>query len=127
MQALCQWEVQRDESHEVLLDFLQRDPDAIVAADYAAKLVLGFWQHREDIDRRITEALTRWSLARLTPVARNVLRVALVEMLGGTVPPKAALSEAIDIGRAYGDTDTSKLINGVLDTVLKSLPACAED
>jgi len=127
MQALCQWEVQRSESHEALLDFLQRDAETLAAVGYATELILGFWRHREDVDRRLTESLTTWSLTRLSPVERNVLRVAVVEMLGGKVPPKAALSEAIEIGRTFGGGDTPKFINGVLDAVLKTLPASAGD
>lgn len=127
MQALCQWEVQRDESHEALLEFVQRDAAAVEAVGYATEVVLGFWEQREDVDRRLTESLTRWSLSRLSPVERNVLRVALVEMLGGKVPPKAALTEAIEIGRTFGGGDTPKFINGVLDAVLKTLPGGAGD
>ncbi len=122
MQALCQWEVQHDESHEALLEFVQRDEATLEAVGYATEVVLGFWEHREDVDRRLTESLTRWSLTRLSPVERNVLRVAVVEMLGGKVPPKAALTEAIEIGRTFGGGDSPKFINGVLDAVLKTLP-----
>ena len=127
MQALCQWEVQRDESHEALLEFVQRDVTALEAVGYATEVVLGFWKHREDVDRRLRESLTRWSLPRLSPVERNVLRVAVVEMLGGKVPPKVALTEAIEIGRAFGGGDTPGFINGVLDAVLKTLPVGAGD
>jgi len=127
MQALCQWEVQRDESHEALLGFLQRDADTLDAVGYASELVLGFWEHRDDIDRRLEEALTGWSLPRLSPVERNVLRVCVVEMLDTKVPPKAALTEAIEIGREFGGAETPKFINGVLDAVLATLPARAGD
>jgi len=127
MQALCQWEVQRDESHEALLGFLQRDAETLNAVGYASELVLGFWEHRDDIDRRLEEALTGWTLARLSPVERNVLRVCVVEMLDTKVPPKAALTEAIEIGREFGGAETPKFINGVLDAVLATLPARAGD
>ena len=50
MQTLCQWEVQRDESHEALLKFVQRDAAAVDAVGYATELVLGFWEQREDVD-----------------------------------------------------------------------------
>ncbi len=127
MQALCQWEIQRDEAHEALLEFLQRDETGLESVGYATEVVLGFWQHREDVDRRLTESLTRWSLPRLSPVERNVLRVAVVEMIGGKIPPKVALTEAIEIGRTFGGGETPRFINGVLDAVLKTLPGDAGD
>ena len=127
MQALCQWEIQREESHEALLEFLQRDVTGLESVGYATEVVLGFWKHREDVDRRLTESLTRWSLPRLSPVERNVLRVAVVEILGGKIPPKVALTEAIEIGRTFGGGETPRFINGVLDAVLKTLPGDAGD
>jgi len=127
MQALCQWEVQLDESHDALLAFLQRDAAALEAVGYASELVLAYWQNRDDVDRRLSDALTGWSLTRLPAVERNVLRVCIVEMLDTTVPPKAALTEAIEIGRLYGGAETPKFINGVLDAVLTTLPARAGD
>jgi len=127
MQALCQWEVQGDESHDALLVFLQRDASALEAVGYASELVLAFWNHRGDVDRRLSDALTGWSLTRLPSVERNVLRVSVIEMLGGAVPVKVALNEAIEIGREFGGADTPKFINGVLDAVLAALPARAGD
>lgn len=127
MQALCQWEVQQDESHEALVEFIQAQPGGEVAVGYAVDLVLGFWRDRDDVDRRLDGVMTQWSLSRLSPVERNVLRVATVEMLAGAVPRRVALSEAIEIGREYGGGDTPRFVNGVLDAVLHELPASSED
>jgi len=125
MQTLCQWEVQHDESQDALFEFLHREAESAPAVGYASEVVLAFWAQRQDVDCRLTKALVQWSLARLSPVERNVLRVAVVEMLGGKVPPKVALSEALEIGRTFGGADTPKFVNGVLDAVLKTLPGRA--
>ncbi len=127
MQALCQWEVQTDESSEALRQFLSADDDSVQAAGYAFDLVKSLWGQRAQIDPMIESALTKWTLKRLSPVERNVMRVAVVEMLDGKVPAKVALTEAIDIGREFGGEATPGFINGVLDAVLTSLPTIKEE
>jgi N utilization substance protein B len=121
MQALCQWDVQRDESPESLDDFLTADqpPTAVVA--YARQLVQAYWEHRQSIDDRLTAAAVNWSLSRMSPVERNAMRLAVVELLEEAVPAKVALDEAIEIGRAYGGKDSPRFINGVLDLVMQRL------
>lgn len=122
MQALCQWDVQRDESQGALDDFLaaQEAPDAVV--DYAKKLVQAYWSQRQGIDDRIVAAATNWDLPRISPVERNIMRVAIVEFLAADVPPKVALDEAIEIGREFGGADSPRFVNGVLDVILRRLP-----
>jgi transcription antitermination factor NusB len=148
MQALCQWDVQRDESHAALLDFLtetadtQRDLDGQPpsgkesgserkprggAIEYAATLVTAFWMARSEIDERIGAAADKWDITRISTVERNTMRVAVAEMLGGDVPPHVAIDEGIEIGREYGGADSPRFINGVLDKVLKGLPAAIQD
>jgi N utilization substance protein B len=121
MQALCQWDVQRDESSAALDDFLVAQEAAEAAADYTRELVEAFWAQRQRVDDRIIAAAAKWDLARISPVERNVMRVTIVELLAGTVPPNAALDEAIEIGREYGGADSPRFINGVLDVVLRRL------
>jgi len=121
MQALCQWDVQRDESPAALDDLLVARDASEAAAEYARELVQGFWTQRQRVDDRISAAAAKWDLSRISPVERNVMRVTIVELLAGTVPPNAALDEAIEIGREYGGADSPRFINGVLDVVLKRL------
>lgn len=121
MQALCQWDVQGDESLETLDDFLTAQEASGAAADYAKKLVGEYWSRHQGIDDRIAAAATKWKLSRISPVERNVMRVALVELLGEEVPQKVVLNEAIEIGREYGGADSPRFINGVLDVVFKRL------
>lgn len=92
-------------------------------AAYARDLVTTLWARRKNVDRRLRAASTDWDPVRMSPVDRNAMRVAVVEMLGTAVPPKVALNEAIEIGKEYGGADSSRFINGVLDQVMKGLPA----
>jgi len=119
MQALCQWEVQRDESEQALADFLGACEAAGSEARYATQLVNAYLARRAGIDQSIAAATAHWNLERISPVERNIMRVAVIELSGGEVPPKVALNEAIEIGREYGGQDSPRFINGVLDEILK--------
>lgn len=122
MQALCQWDAQGDESPDMIDEFLVAMDASGSTAAYARDLVTTFWARRKNADRRLRAASTDWDPVRMSPVDRNVMRVAVVEMLGTKVPPKVALNEAIEIGKEYGGVDSPRFINGVLDQVMKGLP-----
>lgn len=127
MQALCQWDVQKDESQEALDAFLCDETPQGRVTRYARNLVLTFWTYRTETDERIEQASERWTLARMSPVERNVIRLALVEPLDGTVPPKVALNEAIEISKEFGGEDSPRFVNGVLDQVLNASPPETQD
>jgi len=119
MQALCQWDAQRDESAGALAAFFESQHAHYKAVAYATKLVQGFWDDPSRVDRLIGAAATDWSLTRMATVDRNAMRVAVVELLYQVAPAKVALDEAIEIGKEYGGKESARFINGVLDHVLK--------
>ena len=119
MQMLCQLEVQGDDALDDLKSFPTVTDTARKTVQYARELASRSWQQRAALDRQIGDRLEHWALERLSPVERNVIRVALVELAGGQVPPKVVINEAIEIGREYGGADTPKFVNAVLDAVWK--------
>lgn len=122
MQALCQWDVQHDVRAETLCAFFEAFGAAPAATSYATELVNGFWKNAEFVDRRITDAVERWSLERISTVERNLMRVAVVELVGCDVPPRVVLDEAIEIAQEYGGKESPRFVNGVLDRILQTLP-----
>lgn len=119
MQALCQWEVQQDATPEALADFFDAREAEADDARYATRLVQGYLNERDRIDKSIAQAAIGWDLARISLVERNVMRVALVELGGDEVPPKVVLNEAIEISREYGGKDSPRFVNGILDEIHK--------
>jgi N utilization substance protein B len=119
MQALCQWDVQRNQSADSLGEWLGEQEASGRAAAMARKLVTAYWTRRNEVDGRISAAAAHWSLDRLSMVERNVLRVAATELSMAETPPKVVLNEAIEIGREYGGAETPGFINGVLDRILR--------
>ncbi len=126
MQALCQWEVQLEETPESLRDFFVQQEAPRAAAVYAKELVTALWNQRPSVDGLLESAANKWKLSRIEPVERNVMRVAVVELLGDRVPVKAVLDEAIEISREYGGAQSPAFVNGVLDQVVKSLAKTPE-
>ena len=89
--------------------------------EFADSLVLGFYNDRERIDRVISDYTTNWQLKRMAVIDRNILRFAVYELLyREDIPPKVTINEAIDIAKKYGDKDSGKFVNGVLDKINKT-------
>ncbi len=87
---------------------------------FAEALVLGLCANKEEVDKVITECATNWELERMAVVDRNILRAATYELIfSGDIPPKVAINEAIDLAKKYGDNDSGKFVNGVLDKISK--------
>lgn len=128
MQALCQWEVQGGDSADALVQPPEAQTDIDPATrDRAANLAAAFLGRHKRIDQAIASALHRWTPERLSPVERNVLRVAVTELLIEAAPPKVVLNEAIEIGREYGGADTPRFINGVLDKIRSDLDSAGRE
>ena len=84
--------------------------------EYARDLVLGVEAHQSRIDRLLEETSENWALSRMPLVDRNILRLAVFEMIyrGEDVPDSVAINEAVEMAKVYGGEDSSKFVNGVL-------------
>jgi N utilization substance protein B len=89
------------------------------AGPFAEQLLNGVYAHRDELDRMIVAASENWRLERMSIIDRNVLRIALYEMLHCfEIPPKVSINEAIDLGKTFGSPDSGAFINGILDHLL---------
>lgn len=101
---------------------LSADRDRLDSAfEYAKELVEGAIAHRDLIDELIRSQAEHWRLERMSGVDRNVLRVAVHEMLHHPEVPKlVVLDEAIEIAKRFGTDQSGRFVNGLLDGLLKS-------
>ncbi len=91
------------------------------AFEYARKLVEGTIEHRDDIDRLIRSQTENWRLERMPAVDRNILRLAVYELLYETdVPHLVVLDEAIELAKKFGSEQSGRFVNGLLDGLIKS-------
>lgn len=99
-------------------DFLRQSGASRIARDFATSLVEGVLQRRSRLDTAIGAAATNWSLSRMPPVDRTILRLGAYELLfSRDVPVSVALNEAIELGKRYSTAQSGSFINGVLDRV----------
>lgn len=89
---------------------------------YTRELVAGTLARKEEIDRLIAESLKGWRVERLSRVDRQILRLAVFELMErDDVPPKAAINEAIEIAKHFGTEESGKFVNGVLGQIVRKL------
>ncbi|MBU0605030.1 MAG: transcription antitermination factor NusB [Candidatus Omnitrophica bacterium] len=100
--------------------WLSQDKIAREIRNYADDIVLGVCNNRDRIDELVSECATNWELGRMAVIDRNILRLGAYELIFmDEIPPKVAINEAIDIAKRYGDKDSGKFVNGVLDKINK--------
>ena len=86
--------------------------------EFLKRLVLGVLDHGPELDRLIEQYSENWHLDRINIIERNILRIAIFELLYcAEIPPKVSINEAIDLGKRYGSQDSGSFINGILDRI----------
>jgi len=101
------WEAEKEQTQEV--------------KDFAQRLVFGIQQNRDKIDDKISSYATNWQLKRMAVIDRNILRMGVFELFyAPDIPPKVTINEAVELAKKYGDLESSKFVNGVLDKMHKT-------
>ncbi|MBX4187372.1 MAG: transcription antitermination factor NusB, partial [Candidatus Doudnabacteria bacterium] len=86
-------------------------------------LIKGVEKNLSEIDQIIVQTAPEWPLDQITIIDRSILRLGIYElMFAKEVPPKVAINEAVELGKAFGGESSGKFVNGVLGTLYKQLP-----
>ncbi len=89
---------------------------------FADPLIQGALEHREEADALIKKHAKNWELHRIAAVDRNILRLAIFEMLHrDDIPPVVSINEAVDVAKKFSTQDSGKFVNGILDKVKSEL------
>jgi N utilization substance protein B len=116
LQALYQLDAGGGVGTEVLAGHF--DPLDAETRAFAEALVSGVAKELASIDGIIERTSTNWKLERMARVDRNILRLAIFELLRlPDVPAKVTLNEAIELGKKYGSEESGSFVNGILDKV----------
>jgi N utilization substance protein B len=111
-------------THEA--EFWSRHPVDDETRAFASSLVRGATSRHAEVDGIIAQYTEHWDLERMAVVDRNILRLAVYELLDqGTAPAKVAINEAIEISKKFGTRESSRFINGILDRVHRELRAAS--
>ncbi|PYI84833.1 MAG: transcription antitermination factor NusB [Verrucomicrobia bacterium] len=90
---------------------------------FADPLIRGVIEHRSELDERIKQYAKNWELHRMAAVDRNILRLAIYEMVHrDDIPPVVSINEAVDIAKRFSTEDSGKFVNGILDKIKTDLP-----
>jgi N utilization substance protein B len=123
LQMLFQWELGGHTPEHVIASFLQTQKVDSEVESFARALFEGAVGEVGALDRRVREHTEHWRLERMAAVDRNLLRVALYELLHHPeTPPAVVINEALEIARRFSGKDSVEFINGILDAIRKSLP-----
>ena len=105
-------------TEEVLARLLAENTLTTENADFTGHLVRGITGNRDKIDETIQRFAPAWPIAQIPLVDRNVLRLAIFEiLLDNRVPVKVAINEPVELAKTFGSDNSPKFVNGVLGTV----------
>ncbi len=117
----------QDDIDACFAGFCDHYPVQKLALSYALELIRGTSLHLERIDTLIRECASNWRIERIALTDRNLLRIAVYEMLySEEAPDQVVINEAVEIAKRYGTEDSPSFINGVLDAVRVVIRAGSE-
>jgi len=137
LQVLYQVDMTHSSPKEILEDFWQDRTDLALSSQekeaveedkkdpeirqYTEILVLGTLDKLPSIDKTIERFAENWEMKRMGYVDRNILRLSTYEILHlEEIPLKVAINEAVELAKRYGEADSSKFVNGILDRIAKT-------
>ena len=85
--------------------------------EYAIEIISAVNRHRQEIEQKIEESMVAWQINRLPQIDRNILSIAVAEILFLELPLKVAINEAVELAKRYSDDEGHRFINGVLRRV----------
>jgi len=118
LQTLYEYDTVQHTPEEVLQRHAEERHLQPKVVEYARELVLGVCSHLAELDAHIQSAAQEWPLQQMARIDKNILRLAIYEILfNNTVPAKAAINEAVELAKLFGSNTSSRFINGVLGTI----------
>jgi N utilization substance protein B len=122
MQALFYMDMQNDASLQMLESFCENFQPPKKVQSFFMALVNGVLENRSEIDNLIERYSKNWKLNRMSGVDRNVMRIAVYELLCcEDIPPKVSINEAVDVGKKFGTEESGAFINGIMDSIRDAL------
>ena len=121
LQVLCEVDSVRHDAGDVLDRRVVDEKFSPSAEDFVQKLSWGVLENLQEIDKIISEFAPNWPLSQMAIVDRNLLRVAIYEIvMDSDTPPKVAINEAVELAKVFGSESSPKFVNGVLGSVMET-------
>jgi N utilization substance protein B len=118
MIILYQYSIMKNSKVEVNIDEIIKD-NLEIANDYVNDIVYGVISHLEELDNLANQYITDWTIDRLDKTGGAILRIALYELKYTDTPEVVVINEAIELAKKYSDDSVRKIINAVLDKIIR--------
>jgi len=118
LKILYRIEISRESFESSIKDFWAREDASKEVKDFANLLARGTLDNCAEIDKIISSYADNWEIKRMAVIDKNVLRMGVFELFQmEDIPCKVSINEAIDLAKKYGDIDSGKFVNGILDKI----------
>jgi len=125
--VLFQYDLGRVPWRDALQRLLAENELAPEEVTFLQELVEGAINKREEVDRLLIHCSQEWPLFRMASTDRNILRLAVYELLHRSdIPVEVTVNEAVELAKKYGDEDSGKFVNGVLGSVIREIRKLVE-
>lgn len=121
MQMLFQWDMSQQDPAKLEPKFWKSAKAADKTREFANQLFEGAAKETSALDEIIGKHCENWRFERLSAIDRAILRLAIHEMSSSDTPPKVVLNEAVELAKKFSSEESGAFVNGVLDSVHKSL------
>jgi len=122
--ALCilyNTEVSKQDYKDILRNYFENYPRKNDAKDFSSILVEGVVRNLLYLNSLIKKYVKNWEIERMAVIDRNILRLASFELMFiDDIPPKVSINEAVELAKRFGDIDSPRFVNGILDKIYKS-------
>lgn len=124
MQSLYEWDFRQNEDLDDIAERNIKESASNIDKkdkDFVKGLIEGAIKNIKEVDELIRVAAPEWPISQIAAIDRAILRLGIFELLYmKEIPPKVAINEAIELGKAFGGENSGKFINGVLGTIYRN-------
>lgn len=126
VQFLFQRDLNPGDLDQAVADFFANRKMPARTRTFAEELIRGVEQHLWELDEKLREYAVNWEPRRMAGVDRNVMRLALFEMMyRSEIPPVVSINEAIELAKQFGGMESGRFVNGILDRARKAIHRAA--
>jgi N utilization substance protein B len=120
LHLLYQIEITKGDYAQAFSSYLENHPQRQEVIDFSQVLLEGTVKNIKTIDDLIKKYVKNWEIDRMAIIDRNILRLACYELYYlDEIPPKVSINEAIELAKRFGDVDSPRFVNGILDKIYK--------
>ena len=122
VQFLYQMDINQNSIKDNLANLKEEHPDLNLKDSFLIDLIFGVNEELEEIDKQINEHVTNWKVKRMAKVDRNIIRLAVYEMLyQDDIPAAVSIDEAVELAKSFSNQKSAKFVNGILGRLVDKL------